>query len=171
MDLTRISSVPADPLEIAGLPLHPLIIHFVVVLTPLTVLALLLAAFWPAARRRLGIVTPLAALVVLVLVPITTAAGESLKTLVGATPAVLAHEALGLMLLPWAIALFVVSAVQWAWYRFAQKPVAERSRVWARVIVVGIDVAAVAVAIGTVTLLVLIGDSGARAVWGGIIGG
>ena len=44
---------------IGGLRLHPLIVHAVVVLTPLTVLALLLGAFWPAARRRLGVVTAL----------------------------------------------------------------------------------------------------------------
>lgn len=171
MDLSPISSVPAAPLEIAGLPLHPLIVHAVVILTPLTVLALLLGTFWPAARRRLGIVTPLGALIVLILVPITTAAGESLKALVGATPAVLTHEALGLMLLPWAIALFVVSAAQWIWYRYSQKRVTERSPVWARVVVIAIGALAVVVSVGTMILLVLIGDAGARAVWGGLIGG
>src|SRR5690606_37393735 len=56
---------------IAGLPLHPLLVHAVVILVPLTALALVLGSLWPAARRRLGIVTPLAAALLVVLVPIT----------------------------------------------------------------------------------------------------
>ena len=37
--------------ELNGLPLHPLIVHFVVVAFPGAALLLLLSAFWPAARR------------------------------------------------------------------------------------------------------------------------
>ena len=90
----RLVSPSMDPLraagmfEIAGLPLHPLLVHAVVVLTPLTALALVLGSVWPAARRRLGIVTPLAALLLIVLVPITVAAGEALAAVVGPIPAV-----------------------------------------------------------------------------------
>ena len=69
--------------DVAGLPLHPLIVHAVMVLLPLTALALALGAVVPAARRRLVIVTPLAALLVLVLVPVTILAGEDLKEVVG----------------------------------------------------------------------------------------
>ena len=152
-------------LQIAGLPLHPLIVHLVVVLTPLTVLALLLGAVWPAARSRLGILTPLAALLVLALVPLTVAAGQSLEAVVG-TAAVARHEQLGGMLLPWAIALFAVSAAQWVWFRFLRT---YRTKALARGIDVALAAAAVAVGVGTVVLLVLIGDSGARAVWGGVI--
>ncbi|WP_347344783.1 DUF2231 domain-containing protein [Microbacterium sp.] len=159
----------AGPFEVAGLPLHPLLVHAVVVLTPLTVLALLLGAFWPAARRRLGVVTPLAALAVLVLVPITVAAGQALAIVVGPTPAVERHHALGLMLLPWAIALFVVSAAQWAWYRFGRPRVARRGG-GTRAVGVVLAVAATAVGAGTLITIVLIGDSGARAVWGGLVG-
>src|SRR5690606_3120134 len=71
---------------INGLPLHVLLVHLVVIVVPLAALCLLLSAFWPAARRRLGIVTPLVALVGLVAVPFTTAAGEWLQARVGATP-------------------------------------------------------------------------------------
>ena len=46
MDASDIAGTAADDvLQVAGLPLHPLIVHAVVVLTPLTVLALLLGAF------------------------------------------------------------------------------------------------------------------------------
>jgi hypothetical protein len=157
-------------MDVAGLPLHPLIVHAVVVLTPLTVLALLLGTFWPAARRRLGIVTPLAALVVLVLVPITVNAGLALAELIGPVPAVERHRQLGEMLLPWAIALFGIAAVQWAWYRWGDARVRERSPGAARVTAIVIGAAAVIVGIGATAMIVLIGDSGARAVWGGIVG-
>ncbi|WP_448005286.1 hypothetical protein [Agromyces bauzanensis] len=47
-----------DVLQIAGLPLHPLLVHAVVVPTPLTVLALLLGTFGPvpavARHQQLG---------------------------------------------------------------------------------------------------------------------
>ncbi|KRA25910.1 hypothetical protein ASD65_05030 [Microbacterium sp. Root61] len=160
-----------DLFQIAGLPLHPLIVHVVVVLTPLTVLALLLGTFWPAARRRLGLVTPLAALAVLVLVPITVLAGESLRDEVGPIPAVLHHEALGRMLLPWTIALFIVTAAQWVWFRFFAEDVRTRAPGAARAASVILAVLSVVVGAGTMTVLLLIGESGARAVWGGLLTG
>ncbi|MFZ2177676.1 MAG: hypothetical protein WAW17_27340 [Rhodococcus sp. (in: high G+C Gram-positive bacteria)] len=36
-----------------GLPAHVLLVHFVVVLAPLTAILLILCALWPAARRRM----------------------------------------------------------------------------------------------------------------------
>ncbi|MBT2498884.1 hypothetical protein J7E25_07225 [Agromyces sp. ISL-38] len=171
MDASEIVGIAAeDVLQVAGLPLHPLIVHAVVVLTPLTVLALLLGTFWPSARRRLGIVTPLGALVVLVLVPITVLAGQTLAEVIGPIPAVERHRGLGEMLLPWAIALFVVAAAQWAWFRFGDARIREGSPTAARAVVIGLAAASVVVGVGTVVLLVLIGDSGSRAVWGGILG-
>ena len=171
MDASDIAGIAADDvLQVAGLPLHPLIVHAVVVLTPLTVLALLLGAFWPAARRRLGVVTALGALLVLVLVPITVAAGESLAERIGPVPAVERHRALGEMLLPWAIALFVVAAAQWAWFRFGDARMRRGSPGGALAVGIGLAVASVVVAVGTLVVLVLIGDSGARAVWGGLLG-
>jgi hypothetical protein len=77
--------------QIGGLPLHPLVVHATVILTPLTVIAVLLSTFWPAARRRLGAVTPLAGLLVMILVPVTMAAGEALAAQVGPIPAVETH--------------------------------------------------------------------------------
>ena len=72
--------------EINGLPAHVLLIHFVVIVVPLAALCALLAVAWPAARRRLGIVTPLIALAALVSVPLTTEAGEWLEERVAETP-------------------------------------------------------------------------------------
>lgn len=158
----------AGTLQIGGLPLHPLIVHATVILVPLTALAVILGTVWPAARRRLGIVTPLAALVAVILVPITVVAGESLRDVVGPLPGVAQHEALGRMLLPWVLALFVASAGQWAWYRWGvPRMQPERAR-RASVISIVIGVIAVVAAVGAVVVVALIGESGARAVWGGL---
>jgi formate hydrogenlyase subunit 3/multisubunit Na+/H+ antiporter MnhD subunit len=159
-----------DTLQVSGLPLHPLLVHAVVVLLPLTVLALLLGQFWPAARRRLGVVTAVGALVVLVLVPITVAAGESLAQIVGPIPAVERHENFGRLLLPWAIALFLVAVGQWAWFRWGADRIRATRRPIATAVTWLLAAAVVVVGVGSVTLLVLIGESGSRAVWGGLVG-
>lgn len=148
---------------INGLPVHVLLVHLVVIVVPLAALCLLLSAFWPAARRRLGVVTPIVALVALVAVPFTTAAGEWLQERVGATPLLERHAALGPLLLPWVIATFVVACALWLWYRWT--PAAPRpARIAATI---ALDVAAVVTAVGSVVLVVLIGESGTAAVWTG----
>lgn len=155
---------------VAGLPLHILLNHAVVVLVPLAAGAVALHGLWPVAARRLGIVTPLAALVVLVLTPITVQAGEALKTVVGVTPAIQRHENLGRMLLPWVIALFVVAVAEWVWSHYG--PVwGQRMRARTRTeIRAALAAVAVVVAAGSVVMVVLIGDAGARAVWSGVVG-
>src|SRR6478752_1601961 len=102
------------PTVINGLPAHVLLIHAVVVLVPLAALMLVASAVWPAARARLGVLTPIVALIALVLVPVTTHAGEYLQRHLGFTnPLIRRHVQLGHMLLPWAIGLFVVAAAVW----------------------------------------------------------
>jgi uncharacterized BrkB/YihY/UPF0761 family membrane protein len=148
---------------INGLPVHVLLVHLVVIVVPLAALCLLLSAFWPAARRRLGVVTPIVALVALVAVPFTTAAGEWLQERVGATPLLERHAALGPLLLPWVIATFVVACALWLWYRWTPA-VPRPARIAATI---ALDVAAVVTAVGSVVLVVLIGESGTAAVWTG----
>ncbi len=149
-----------------GLPAHPLLVHFLVVLMPLACLAVVLHALWPGARARLGVVTPLVALVCLVLVPIVRSSGQAFEKLLNAqqNPLVLRHQQLANQLLPWSIALFVVAAAQWASWRFATDGVLTTR--WARV---GLAVVSVVVAVGTAVLLVRIGDAGAKATWSGVV--
>jgi hypothetical protein len=159
-----------ETMQVSGLPLHPLLVHAVVVLIPLTVVAVLLTQFWPVARRRLGIVTPLAAFAVAVLVPITVAAGRSLAEVVGPLPKVQTHQHYGQMLLPWVIALFVVAATQWAWFRWGVRRYRATSGGLATAAPLILAAASVAVGLGTLVLVVIVGDTGARAVWGGLLG-
>lgn len=151
--------------EFAGLPLHVLLVHFVVIAVPLTALCTVLAAAWPAARRRLGVVTPIIALVTLIAVPITTDAGLWLEARVHITPLIIAHAALGLTMLPWAVAVFIVALLQWVWFRFGTARMPAKA---ARLTITLILAAAVAVtAVGSVVTVVQIGEAGARAVWTG----
>ena len=157
--------------ELNGLPLHVLIVHAVVVVVPLAALCALLTAFWPAARRRLGIVTPLVALAALMLVPLAVQAGEWLQSrLVNVTPLLGEHTSLGKAMLPWVIALFLVAALQWFWYRYviaegARFASALPSRNGRLVAAVVLDVVVVVSAVGSVVMVALIGESGSRAVW------
>lgn len=153
-----------------GLPLHVLLVHFVVIVVPVAALCTVLAAAWPAARRRLGFVTPLVAGAALVAVPITVEAGEWLLRRVAATPLIGTHVDLGRTLLPWVIALFAVALVQWAWFafvaapqaRFAQAVPGRRARLGIAIV---LAVAVGVTAIGSVTAVVRIGESGSRAIW------
>jgi hypothetical protein len=155
--------------EFNGLPLHILLIHFVVIVVPVVVLCTLLAAAWPAARRRLGIVTPLLALVALISVPITVEAGEVLQEQITETALSELHGELGRDLLPWAIALFVVATIQWVWFHFFTGTGKYADRVTSRgvriAITVALAVAVVIVAIGAVYSVFVIGESGAKSVW------
>lgn len=179
------------PTRINGLPAHVLLVHAVVVLIPLAALLLLASAWWPAARRKLGLLTPLVALIALVLVPVTTHAGEWLRDRVPATPLIKRHAELGDTLLPWALAMFVVSVL--VWYVHARSSLRERG--WrlgpdrdrpagsatgttqtatltaapARVNVLTLVAAVLStvLAIGSVVQVVRIGESGSKAVWQG----
>ena len=159
-----------DPYTIAGLPLHPLLVHAVVILAPLTGLAVILHALWPVAARRLGVVTPIAGLIVLILVPITINAGEALEKLVPKSTQLEHHIDLGDTLLPWAIALFVITLAVWLWTRYFNKPAAARlGRAGSLAVDIVLKAAAVVIGVGIIVDVVLIGEAGARAVWGGTV--
>ncbi|WP_225834168.1 DUF2231 domain-containing protein [Streptomyces sp. NK08204] len=168
---------------INGLPGHPLFVHGAVVLVPLTVLALLLCALWPAAARRFGWVLPALGLLTLVLVVLTTESGEWLEERVRETALVEKHADMGSDLTPWVIALFVLTVAVWLIGHAGARRERERSSVPgsppqggvstavrlassvpARVVAL---VLALVVAFGAVIDAYRIGDSGAKAAWHG----
>lgn len=162
------------PVKISGLPAHVLLVHAVVVFVPLAALMLVASATWPAARAKLGFLTPAVALVALVLVPITTNAGHWLQNHLhndfGHTdPRILHHAHLGGQLLWWVIPLFVVSAGLWVIsrrydlvWRTADSTGERALPVWLTGL---IAVVATAVAVGTIIWVVRIGESGSRSIW------
>lgn len=155
-----------------GLPAHVLVVHFVIVLVPLSALAVVVGAIWPSAARRMGIVLPLLALVTLASVPVATNAGEWLEEHVDSDALVRSHAELGDGLLPWAAGLFVLAtAVWWTTRRPTSVEAAHRERTWAAtprsalVVRVAAVVLSVVVAAGAVVDVYRIGDSGAKAAW------
>ncbi|MFI9565923.1 DUF2231 domain-containing protein [Streptomyces rishiriensis] len=155
-----------------GLPAHVLIVHFVIVLVPLSALAVVVCAIWPGAARRMGVVLPLLALVTLAGVPLATQAGEWLEGHVDGNALVRRHAELGDGLLPWAAGLLVLATVIWWTARRPaaadvesgepSRPVATRSATAVRVVTA---VLCLGVAAGAVVDVYRIGDSGAKAAW------
>ena len=172
----------------AGLPVHPLVVHATEVIVPAAALALVLAALWPRFRRWAGWAPLGLAVASLVLVPISTQSGEALEERVTETDALERHADLGEGLLGWAIGLVIIAAAMFAWdlWRRREARTAEpaapaegaggvvgwlRRSGSARLIAVVLAVAAVSVGTGTIVQAVLIGHSGATAVWADTTGG
>jgi hypothetical protein len=150
--------------EINGLPTHVLLVHAVVVLIPLAALLTVLSALWPAARRRLGVITPLAALAALIAVPLTTEAGEWLQARVARTPLISAHVDLGNTMLWFAIGLFVAALLAWGIPTLLTRNSSKPPPPWVGVVVA---VVAVALAGASVVQVFRVGESGSKAVWTG----
>ncbi|HEY3924085.1 MAG TPA: hypothetical protein VGL75_05925 [Acidothermaceae bacterium] len=149
------------PTKIQGLPAHILLVHLVLAAVPIAAIVLVVAALWPAATRRLGIITPIIALGALLTVPVTTHAGEWLEARVTITPLIRKHVALGKEVLPWMIGLFVIALLVWLWSR-TESVVLHGTL--GRVVV---GVLAVAISVGAVQQVVRTGEAGSRAVWTG----
>jgi hypothetical protein len=167
-----------DPsvLSVAGLPLHPLVIHAVVVLLPLAALGTLAMAVRPAWRRALSVPTLLVALVGTVAVPLATVSGQQLQTaLGGGSPLVAEHAARAAALLPAALLFLALLAAAVVVERTALSP--NRVGRTARSHDDGGPsrtpalLAAAAAIVGAVVtgLVVWIGHAGASAVWSGVL--
>lgn len=142
-----------------GLPAHALLVHFIVVLAPLTAVLAILCALWPAARRRLVWLVLALAAATTVLTPLTTEAGEWLEHRIGESPAIETHAELGGTMPYFAIAL-LVAAILLVLVHLRDVPAAAMAVIAALVI---------AASAATIVQVVRIGDSGAHATWGGIV--
>ncbi|MGZ4617312.1 MAG: DUF2231 domain-containing protein [Frankiaceae bacterium] len=107
------------PATVFGVPTHPLTVHAAVVLVPLAVIAVVVAALWPAARRRYGPVVLILATFALLSVPVAKESGESLARRLPDTPLIQQHEAMSDGLLPWVTGLWIaavaVVVLPWVW--------------------------------------------------------
>lgn len=153
---------------INGIPAHILFVHVVVVLVPLTALALIVCAALPSVMRRFGLALPVLALTSLISVPLTTNAGEWLEEHVDRDPLVREHAELGDELLPWVVGLFLVSAAVWWFYHRAARrtpEAGESARSVATRLRVTAAVLSLVIGVGASVQVYRIGDSGAKAVW------
>jgi hypothetical protein len=145
-----------------GMPAHALLVHAIVVLAPLVAMLEILCAIWPAARRRLVWLNLALAAAVMVLTPLTVSAGEWLYDLQTEPSAILqTHEERGQWAIYIAVALLVVAIVQ-----VIQERMESRSAEPKRGLAAVVAVLALVVGVGSTVGVVLIGDAGARAVWG-----
>jgi hypothetical protein len=147
---------------IVGLPAHALLVHAIVVLAPLTAALEILCALWPAARRRLVWLVLAFAAGVVVLTPLTTAAGKWLYDQIPQHQPILAtHAERGGWMIYFAVGLLVVAIVQ-----AVQHWMESRSTEPKRALAAIAAVLAVVVGVSTIVGVVRIGDAGAQAVWG-----
>lgn len=145
---------------INGLPIHPLVVHGVVVLLPLSVLGTIAMALRPGWRLAYGPLIVASAAVATILLPISTSSGESLEKRVGDPGD---HAALGDQLIWFAIPLLVLAAAMvWLEHRKA----AGKPPMGPTVLPAAIAGLAVIAALATGVQVYRVGDSGARAAWG-----
>ena len=98
------------PTFVAGLPVHPLVVHAVVVLLPMAVVGSVLVAVWPASRARWAWPVVVLTAAAVVSIPLATSTGEGLEHNLPRTPAIAAHAELGDQLLVFAAPLLVCVA-------------------------------------------------------------
>jgi hypothetical protein len=160
--ITELGDDLVMPGEFQGLPLHVLLVHGVIVLIPLAAFLTVLAAVWPAARRRLGIVTPLVSLIALILVPVATNAGNWLLERVHVTPLIQEHADLGGTMIWFAIGLFIASLLVWGVPLLLARRSKQAPAPW-----IGVVIAVVAVILSGAAFVqvVRVGEAGSKAVW------
>ncbi len=153
---------------INGLPVHPLVVHAVVVLLPLASIGAIAIALRPSWRRQYGVLVVACAAFATVLIPVATSSGEALERRVGDPGA---HASMGDQLIWFAIPLLVlVSALVWFDRRanssLGTDPVQTQSAGGKVGLVHVIAALTVIAALATTVQVYRVGDSGARAAWG-----
>jgi hypothetical protein len=144
---------------INGIPVHPLVVHAVVVLLPLTILGTLAMVAKPAWRLRYGHLVVAVGVMSLCFIPIATSSGEALEHRVGDPGD---HAALGDQLIWFSIPLVVLAAALW-WLE--RRKAAGRPALGASALPAAISVLAVVAALAAGVQVYRVGDSGARAAW------
>ena len=149
---------------INGLPAHVLLVHFVVVLMPLTAVYVVAAAFWRGLRDLLWWVGVLLAAGLVVLCRLTQQAGEWFSHYLGNPPTLSHHAGLGDTAIWFAVALLIVAIAE-AVVHFRERG----SGPAGRGLLIGVAVLAIVVGVASGVQIYRIGDSGAQAVWGSVV--
>jgi Predicted membrane protein (DUF2231) len=145
-----------------GMPTHILLLHFVVVLVPLTALLEITCGLWPVARRgQLLWFTLILASVTMVLTPITANAGLSLYDLTAnPTPMLREHAARGSTMVYFSAALLMVAGGL-----VVQRVTEHRSEKPRMIIRIPVAIMVLVVGISSVIQTYRVGDAGGRSVW------
>lgn len=136
-----------------GLPLHPLVVHAVVVLLPLAVIGAIAVALRPVWRQTYGWLVAGLLVAATALTPVATSSGEALEKRVGDPGR---HAELGDQLIWFEIALLVVLVAMLVLHRRGVVSAAAR----------GVAVLVLIASVAAAVQVYRVGDSGAKAVWG-----
>lgn len=142
---------------VGGLPVHPLVIHFVVVLVPLAAVGLIVAVFNLAFHRRFAFALVCLLAVSVPLAFVAKESGEALSERVGITER---HEDLGEVMPLWVAVLTVIAG---AWLLIVRRGGFDTLRKLIGAVVV-------AASVGVIGLTFLVGHSGAEATWSSLTG-
>jgi hypothetical protein len=140
---------------IAGLPVHALVVHAIVVGVPVMAILTVLVAARPSWRGRAGWVVAVLNVLLFLGSLVAQESGDALAQRVG-HGVVQTHQSLG-EVLPWFV--FAMAAVS------VLVPLLRHRRPLATVVLA----ATVAAAVANVWWVVRVGDSGARAVWESVV--
>jgi hypothetical protein len=160
-------------MTVAGLPVHPLVVHAVVMLIPLAALGAVLVAVRPAWRQIYGVPTLVLAVAGLVCVPIATTSGTALATDHGGheSAALELHMARADAVLPATIVFVVLLAAAVLLGRRADRAASPESAGSTLVatstrVVLALCVLAALAGLVAAGFVALTGHAGATAVWG-----
>jgi hypothetical protein len=174
MNRTPWPPVEQDMWVIDGIPLHPLVVHAVVVLLPLSAVGAVVIAVRRSWRRSLGIPVLLLALAGVAAVPMATTTGSQLYAALGVqNPVIELHMQRASWLLPVALAFLVLLggavltelATVRAEVGAHAAPAATPTRYR---IATGLSAVAALTGLAVIAIVVLIGHAGSTAVWQGI---
>jgi hypothetical protein len=179
------------PKTVNGVATHPLVVHAVVVLLPLTIIGTIGIALWPAVRRYFALTVLAVGIVAGLSVPVAVLSGENFRDRLGAAQLVRTHQNFAHKLLWWTLAFTIVLIVMVVLdlaRRLGPVSLAPQGdsttrfeRGVGRVIPVGLrdqvgflrraqpvlSVLSVVLAVIVAYYCFKTGDSGAKAVWGG----
>ncbi|MEI7452994.1 MAG: DUF2231 domain-containing protein [Actinomycetes bacterium] len=150
----------SDLVTISGIPVHPLIVHVVVVLVPLTALGAIVMAIVPKFSRRFG---PLVALGAFVSIGSAVLAKEAGEQLAQVKPVSADHLHWGSQAPLW-VGLFGLAVIGF-WFVDRGIPSNRARPLWLRIAGIGV----VALSLIATLYVVAAGHSGAEAVWASLI--
>jgi hypothetical protein len=174
MNRTRRLNVEQGMWVMDGIPLHPLVVHAVVVLLPLAALGSVVIAVRRSWRRSLGVPVLLLALVGVGAVPVATFTGTELRTALGVqNPLIEVHAERASWLLPVALAFLVLLAAA-----VLTELAAVRAEVGAHAapaagpsrfrLATGLSALAALTGLAVTAIVMWVGHAGSMAVWQGV---
>ncbi len=152
--------IASEPLgTLAGLPLHPLLVHSAVVLVPLVALGALVMSYLPSFSRRHGKIILILAVIAQVSVFLAKMSGEAFAEILNKN--VEKHAELGeitpLVTLPMVVLIYLRWRMDRSGSTFGSVVIRRLT-----------SVALVVASLTSIIVIVLVGHSGASSVWGWI---